>query len=255
MIPTGFWLGPLVRRPWQRGNLVAIPDFQTVMLPLVEALADGQERTMREVTDLLADRFNLTEQERQELLPLWVSVRFSYLVCCLKLKSIENLGCRGFSGNWWDSERTERIHGRGLSFPTPAGDQARWLESGRRRGSNRSIKSDTEFKSCRQFRDIRRVPKNHRFSTDNANNAHRCVGPTRARLEREPPRRPGVLAPTPSAACWPPEPKARRRAGLNVPPAGELGLPLPTCCTGRAAATKAACIGTAFALIDRGVTE
>ena len=48
---------------------MAIPDFQTVMLPLVEALADGQERTMRQLTDQLAGRFGLTEQEQQELLP------------------------------------------------------------------------------------------------------------------------------------------------------------------------------------------
>jgi restriction system protein len=48
---------------------VAIPDFQTVMLPLVQTVADGQERTMRELTDLLADRFDLTEPERQEVLP------------------------------------------------------------------------------------------------------------------------------------------------------------------------------------------
>ena len=48
---------------------MAIPDFQSVMLPLVKILGDGQERTMREVTDLLAESFHLTDQEREELLP------------------------------------------------------------------------------------------------------------------------------------------------------------------------------------------
>ena len=48
---------------------MAIPDFQSVMLPLIETLADGQERTMWALTDLLAGRFGLTEAERQELLP------------------------------------------------------------------------------------------------------------------------------------------------------------------------------------------
>jgi restriction system protein len=48
---------------------MAIPDFQSVMLPLVKILGDGQERTMREVTDLLAESFQLTDQEREELLP------------------------------------------------------------------------------------------------------------------------------------------------------------------------------------------
>ena len=46
-----------------------IPDFQSVMLPLVKILGDGQERTMREVTDLLAESFHLTDHEREELLP------------------------------------------------------------------------------------------------------------------------------------------------------------------------------------------
>ncbi len=48
---------------------MAIPDFQSVMLPLVKVLGDGQERTMREVTDLLAESFHLTDQEREQLLP------------------------------------------------------------------------------------------------------------------------------------------------------------------------------------------
>ena len=48
---------------------MAIPDFQSVMLPLVKILGDGQERTMREVTDQLAESFHLTDQEREEVLP------------------------------------------------------------------------------------------------------------------------------------------------------------------------------------------
>src|SRR3954453_10644917 len=46
-----------------------VPDFQTLMLPLLEALSDGQERLVREVTASLADRFKLTDEERQEKLP------------------------------------------------------------------------------------------------------------------------------------------------------------------------------------------
>jgi restriction system protein len=47
---------------------MSIPDFQTLMLPLLELLSDGKERLMRDVTALLADRFELTEEERQEKL-------------------------------------------------------------------------------------------------------------------------------------------------------------------------------------------
>ncbi|WP_435020594.1 restriction endonuclease [Tundrisphaera sp. TA3] len=46
-----------------------IPDFQTVMLPLLRILEDGQTRPMREVTKLVADAFQLTEEERGMMLP------------------------------------------------------------------------------------------------------------------------------------------------------------------------------------------
>jgi restriction system protein len=48
---------------------VAVPDFQSVMLPLLETLQDGKEHTMREITEQLALRFKLTEVDRQEHLP------------------------------------------------------------------------------------------------------------------------------------------------------------------------------------------
>ena len=48
---------------------MAIPDFQSVMLPFLETLRDGKERTMRELTEQLAILFKLTEEERQEHLP------------------------------------------------------------------------------------------------------------------------------------------------------------------------------------------
>jgi restriction system protein len=63
---------------------LAIPDFQTVMLPMIEALADGRERTMRELTDLLADRFGLTEDERREVLPSGQQSVFSNRVAWAK---------------------------------------------------------------------------------------------------------------------------------------------------------------------------
>ena len=63
---------------------MAIPDFQTLMLPLVEALADGQERTMRALTDQLAVRFSLTDQERAELLPSGQQTLFNNRVAWAK---------------------------------------------------------------------------------------------------------------------------------------------------------------------------
>jgi restriction system protein len=45
-----------------------IPDFQSLMLPLMEFLADGKEHTMRDATAVLADRYQLTEEEREQLM-------------------------------------------------------------------------------------------------------------------------------------------------------------------------------------------
>jgi len=46
-----------------------IPDFQSTMRPLLEVLSDGKEWRMRDVTEALASRFQLTPQEREEMLP------------------------------------------------------------------------------------------------------------------------------------------------------------------------------------------
>ncbi|MCO6456826.1 MAG: restriction endonuclease [Pirellulaceae bacterium] len=48
---------------------MAIPDFQSLFLPLLQFLSDGQEHSLRDATEALADTFNLTEGERQELIP------------------------------------------------------------------------------------------------------------------------------------------------------------------------------------------
>jgi restriction system protein len=46
-----------------------IPDFQTIMLPMLEILSDGKEYSLREMIKEVADKFNLSEAERNELLP------------------------------------------------------------------------------------------------------------------------------------------------------------------------------------------
>jgi len=48
---------------------MAIPDFQSVMLPLLKFCADGKEHTNRQAIDALAHEFNLTENEQKQLLP------------------------------------------------------------------------------------------------------------------------------------------------------------------------------------------
>lgn len=46
-----------------------IPDYQSLMLPLLKFVGDGQEHSLRQTIATLADEFNLTEEERSELLP------------------------------------------------------------------------------------------------------------------------------------------------------------------------------------------
>lgn len=46
-----------------------IPDFQAIMLPLLQELEDGGERSMNELIGELEDRFALTEAERAEMQP------------------------------------------------------------------------------------------------------------------------------------------------------------------------------------------
>src|SRR5437870_7823791 len=48
---------------------VAIPDFQSLMLPVLELAADGKEHTLAEAREVVAQRFGLTDAERAELLP------------------------------------------------------------------------------------------------------------------------------------------------------------------------------------------
>lgn len=48
---------------------MSIPDFQTTMLPLLTFANDNNEHSLRESIEHLANHFNLTPVERQELLP------------------------------------------------------------------------------------------------------------------------------------------------------------------------------------------
>jgi len=48
---------------------MAIPDYQTCMLPLLRFYADGQEHSFREAVETLAEEFRLTDTERREMLP------------------------------------------------------------------------------------------------------------------------------------------------------------------------------------------
>lgn len=46
-----------------------VPDFQSVMLPILSILKNGQELLMRELTSQVADHFQLSDEERRQTVP------------------------------------------------------------------------------------------------------------------------------------------------------------------------------------------
>lgn len=48
---------------------MSIPDFESLMLPLLQIIVDEKEYYMHEIINILAWEFNLTEAEKEEMLP------------------------------------------------------------------------------------------------------------------------------------------------------------------------------------------
>ncbi len=55
---------------------MAVPDFQSLMLPLLKITSDGQEHSNSEVIEALASEFRLTADDRKEMLPSGRQLRF-----------------------------------------------------------------------------------------------------------------------------------------------------------------------------------
>lgn len=51
------------------GGFVAIPDYHTIMLPLLRALADGKEHRTKDLVPILGETFGLSDEELAQLLP------------------------------------------------------------------------------------------------------------------------------------------------------------------------------------------
>ena len=54
-----------------------IPDYQSIMLPLLEFVSDGNEHRITAIIDALGSRLGLTDEERNELLPSGKQTTFS----------------------------------------------------------------------------------------------------------------------------------------------------------------------------------
>lgn len=81
---------------------MAIPDFQSLMLPLLQLAADGKEHALADARRPLANQFSLTEEERKELLPSGKQSRFNNRVAWAKVY-LERAGLL---------EKTRRAHFR-----------------------------------------------------------------------------------------------------------------------------------------------
>lgn len=46
-----------------------IPDYQSIMLPLLQLLVDEKEHSLQESIEYLAEKFKLSDEARKELLP------------------------------------------------------------------------------------------------------------------------------------------------------------------------------------------
>jgi restriction system protein len=76
---------------------LTIPDYQSLMLPVLQIAGDGQEHTTRETIEIIASHFGLTDTERNELLPSGKQFRFDNRVhwarAYLKMAGLlENMG-------------------------------------------------------------------------------------------------------------------------------------------------------------------
>ncbi len=56
---------------------MAIPDFQSVMLPLLRFASDKEEHSLQEAIEALSKEFKLSEEEKLELLPSGTQARFA----------------------------------------------------------------------------------------------------------------------------------------------------------------------------------
>ena len=63
---------------------MAVPDFQSVMLPLLRMAGDGKEHSLAAVRDTLAGEFGLSDADRSEPLPSGRQGKFSNRVASAK---------------------------------------------------------------------------------------------------------------------------------------------------------------------------
>ena len=126
-----------------------IPDFQSIMRPLLEAHQDGEEHVNRDLITQLADHFGLTEDERREMLPSGGARLFDNRVGWAKFHITQ--------AGLLTAPR------RAISVITERGREV--LRGHPNRVDLRVL---NEFEDYREFRNRRRTPEEKEASTDEA---------------------------------------------------------------------------------------
>jgi restriction system protein len=63
---------------------MSIPDYETIMLPLLQFAADQKVHSFQEAIDAMAERFNLTDEERKKRYPSGKLIIFNNQVVCAR---------------------------------------------------------------------------------------------------------------------------------------------------------------------------
>ena len=61
---------------------MTVPDYQKMMLPLLQLAADGEEHRLRDAIEELGDHFGLGDDERKELLPAGLNSKTVSMTLC-----------------------------------------------------------------------------------------------------------------------------------------------------------------------------
>jgi len=125
---------------------MTIPDYQSIMLPLLKFAGDQEEHSLRQAIDSLAQEFQLSDEERKQLLPSGQQEVFNNRVAWartyLKKAALLNSTRRGYF----------RITDRGLSVLTknPPKINVHFLEQFEEFRHFRSLRHKKEEKEQRQ---------------------------------------------------------------------------------------------------------
>jgi|TARA_Y100000294_G_scaffold79544_1_gene74760 restriction system protein len=126
---------------------MSIPDYESIMLPLLKTLSGGKEMSLREHIDEMAKYYNLTEDERKVLIPSGRSYMFdgrvSWARTYMKQAGLLESPRRGYvkitnEGKKVLNQNIEKINRKFLlQFPT-------FVEFQERKGTRKKVSEKTE---------------------------------------------------------------------------------------------------------------